>query len=208
MEVTFVHGDVAVLRAAFDSATRAIPGVLAPHAEGLPRDHVAALMIWVGPAILDEAIAALVRDGAALFAGGMVRLRNVEREQDRAGGESIEAARVAELLLKSGVSPPAAETLAPGPQGRRLINILVRNGVAVRVPDRISKRELLFHADAIESAKQLLAPLLRAAPGLLVSEAGAALGISRKYSVPLLEYFDTIGFTRRTADRRVLATRK
>jgi selenocysteine-specific elongation factor len=41
---------------------------------------------------------------------------------------------------------------------------------------------------------------------LLVSEAGAALGISRKYCVPLLEYLDTIGFTRRTADRRALAS--
>jgi len=37
-----------------------------------------------------------------------------------------------------------------------------------------------------------------------VAEAGTALGISRKYSVPLLEYLDAIGFTRRVADRRVL----
>ncbi|MBN8899266.1 MAG: SelB C-terminal domain-containing protein, partial [Rhodospirillales bacterium] len=33
---------------------------------------------------------------------------------------------------------------------------------------------------------------------------GAALGISRKYSVPLLEYFDAVQFTRRVGDRRQL----
>jgi selenocysteine-specific elongation factor len=31
-----------------------------------------------------------------------------------------------------------------------------------------------------------------------------ALGISRKYSVPLLEYLDTIQFTQRVGDRRIL----
>ena len=37
------------------------------------------------------------------------------------------------------------------------------------------------------------------------SEIGAALGISRKYSVPLLEHLDAIQFTRRVGDRRMLA---
>jgi len=31
--------------------------------------------------------------------------------------------------------------------------------------------------------------------------------VSRKFSVPLLEHFDQIGFTRRVADRRQLAHR-
>ena len=41
--------------------------------------------------------------------------------------------------------------------------------------------------------------------GLATGEAGKALGISRKYAVPLLEHLDSIKFTRRIADRRVLA---
>ena len=35
--------------------------------------------------------------------------------------------------------------------------------------------------------------------------AGAALGTSRKDSVPLVEHLDTMSFTRRIADRRALA---
>jgi len=188
--------------------TAAIPGILLLDREGLTRDRVAEQMKWAGAAVIDAAIDRLVRDGVVLSAAGTVRLRDAAREDDRGKVESIAAGRLAESLLQAGLSPPPPEELAPGPHGRRLTNILVRNGVAVRVPDKVNKRELLFHAQAIESAKQLLTPLLRAGPGLLVSEAGAALGISRKYSVPLLEYFDSVGFTRRAADRRVLATHR
>ncbi|HYZ62775.1 MAG TPA: SelB C-terminal domain-containing protein, partial [Acetobacteraceae bacterium] len=74
----------------------------------------------------------------------------------------------------------------------------------VRAHDRVQKRDVLFHRDAIAEARRRLTPLL-AGSGLLVSEAGAALGISRKYSVPLLEHLDAVHFTRRAGDRRHLA---
>ena len=40
--------------------------------------------------------------------------------------------------------------------------------------------------------------------GFLAREAGATLGISRKFSIPLLEHLDATGFTRRAGDRRVI----
>jgi selenocysteine-specific elongation factor len=72
--------------------------------------------------------------------------------------------------------------------------------------DRAKGREILFHQEAIEAAQRRLAPLLERAPGLLVTEIGEALGISRKYSMPLLDHLDTIRFTLRIKDRRVRAT--
>ena len=206
--VILLRGDLAVPRGAFERVMGAIPEILAPHAQGMPRDHLASLMPWAAPAVIDGAIANLIRDGALVSAGGMVRVHVAEREHDRAAHESAEAAALAEKLRRGGLSPPDPETLAPGPQGRRLVNVLVRNGVAVRAPDKAQKRELLFHVEAVKSAKRRLAPLLSEAPGVLVGEAGAALGISRKYSLPLLEYLDSVGFTRRTADRRMLALGK
>ena len=80
----------------------------------------------------------------------------------------------------------------------------MKEGAVVRTTDRVQKRDLFFHPDAVDIARTRLAPLLRE-PGLLVKEAGEALGISRKFSVPLLEYLDTVRFTKRVADRRVLA---
>jgi selenocysteine-specific elongation factor len=47
--------------------------------------------------------------------------------------------------------------------------------------------------------------LIRAAgsDGMTVSDVRAALGTSRKYAVPLLEYLDAQGLTRRVGDVRV-----
>ncbi len=56
----------------------------------------------------------------------------------------------------------------------------------------------------IENAKRKLEPLLESAPGLLVTEIAAALGISRKFCMPLLDHLDTARFTRRVGDRRIL----
>ena len=56
----------------------------------------------------------------------------------------------------------------------------------------------------VEDARRRLSTLLTG-EGMLVGEVGAALGITRKFTVPLLEYFDSVQFTRRVAERRVLA---
>ena len=86
-----------------------------------------------------------------------------------------------------------------------MLDRLVRAGDVVRTHDRVQKRDVVFHRDAVADARRLLTPLLERPPGLSVGEIGAALGISRKFSVPLLEHLDAIGFTRRVGDRRMLA---
>ena len=199
---------VAVLPSAFDRVAAALPGLLGEHPKGLGRDQVVALLPWAGAEVVDEALALLVRRGSLAAGGGMLRLHVADQEREQAAEDAAAAGRLAETLRRGGLAPPDPGLLAPGPQGRRLANLLVRRGLAVRAIDRVQKRELLFHVDAVESAKRQLAPLLAEAPGLLVGEAGAALGISRKYCVPLLEHLDAIGFTRRNLDRRMLARGK
>ena len=196
---------VAVLRAEFDRVVAGVLAVLAEQDNGLPLDRVAAKLPWAGAGVLDEAVAELVRRGLVVRAGGSVRLHAPQREQDRANEEAASAGRLAEALRQGGLSPPDPARLAPGPQTRRLVDRLIREGVLVRAVDKVQKREVLFHHEAVEAAKRQLTPLLAGGSGVLVGEAGAALGISRKYCVPLLEHLDAIRFTRRIADRRVLA---
>jgi selenocysteine-specific elongation factor len=200
---------VAVAQAALDGVLAQIPGRLAAseptHPDGLSRDQLAALLPEAAPAVLDEAIARLVARGVLLHTGGSLRIRREAREQDRAREEAALAVRLTETLRRGGLSPPDPAKLAPDPRTKRLLDRLVREGVAVRTLDRVQKREILFHREVVEAARRQLAPLLAKPPGLLTGEAGAALGISRKYSVPLLEYLDATGFTRRTGDRRMLA---
>jgi selenocysteine-specific elongation factor len=93
-----------------------------------------------------------------------------------------------------------------GAQSKRAVDRLLSAGIIVRAVDRAKDREILFHKDAIEDAQRRLAPLLEHGQGMLVTEITAALGISRKYCMPLLDHLDTICFTRRVDDRRVRVT--
>lgn len=80
----------------------------------------------------------------------------------------------------------------------------------IRAIDRVQRRAVLFHRDAVSVARTRLAEAFPNATtpetGFLAREAGAALGISRKYSIPLLEHLDAAGFSRRAGDRRVIVT--
>jgi hypothetical protein len=120
--------------------------------------------------------------------------------------ESDRGLRIAEALRQGGLNPPSPSAIVTDPQSKRAVDRLLLAGRVVRAVDRAKGREILFHQDAINDAQRLLAPLLDRPPGLLVTEVGEALGISRKYSMPLLAYLDAIRFTVRVADRRVRAT--
>jgi selenocysteine-specific elongation factor len=85
---------------------------------------------------------------------------------------------------------------------KHAVDRLLREGVVVRARDRAKGKEILFHRDAVAEARRRLAPLLVAPSGLLASEVGEALGVSRKYTMPLLDHLDAIRFTRREDDRR------
>ena len=207
LDVIRTRGDGVVARSVFEKLTSALPRLLgaraSEHPDGMSRERLGALIPAAGAAVLDEAVARLVASGALRQEGGQVRVAQPDRERAQAQREAQVARRLAEALRRGGLAPPDLPE-ATDFQVRRMLDRLVREGLVVRARDRVQKRDVLFHRDAIEEARRRLAPLLAAGEGLLVKEAGLALGISRKFSVPLLEHLDAIRFTRRVGDRRVL----
>ena len=97
-----------------------------------------------------------------------------------------------------------AEIVAHDPRCRQALRRLVQGGRLVPTRDRVQRREIVFHTDAIALARRHLASGFPPPTPFLVAEAGRILGISRKFSVPLLEHLDARGFTRRDGDRRVI----
>ncbi len=91
---------------------------------------------------------------------------------------------------------------------REALTYLVGAGTVIRAIDRVQRRAVLFHREAVASARTRLVEAFpnaaTAETGFLAREAGATLGISRKFSIPLLEHLDATGFTRRAGDRRVI----
>lgn len=194
----------AVLRKSdVDSLLMRIPVLLTRHA-ALSRDALLEASA-TGGEVLDEALRVLLARGAAVKRGSEFLIPRPQQEQARARDEADLAGRIAEVLRRGGLSPPTPGTFVTDARSNRAVERLLREGVIVRAVDLPKGKEMLFHREAIADAQRRLAPLLERAPGLLVTEIGALLGISRKFTLPLLNHLDTIRFTRRVKDRRVRA---
>ena len=101
----------------------------------------------------------------------------------------------------AGANPPLLPDLEQryGPKTKDIAALLIERGNLVKVA-----ADLLFHREAIESARAAMAAHLEDRGQMSVAEFRDLIGSSRKYVVPLLEYFDTKRVTRRVGDMRVL----
>jgi selenocysteine-specific elongation factor len=154
------------------------------------------------PAITEPVLAALLAEGAAERVQGLLRAPGFDPARALPGDAKELALGLAALFRRAGLTPPdAAEVAAGDPRRQAALRFLLQRGVLVRAVDAVQRRTLLFHREAIKEAKRRLA----AAPdGFTAGEAGALLGISRKYGIPLLEHLDAVHITRRVGDRRFL----
>jgi selenocysteine-specific elongation factor len=186
-----------------ESLLARIPVLLAAHTSGMSREKMLSELCSTGGQVLDEALGRLRANGIIVERGGLLLIPRPDRERLHLREETELAARIAETLRHARLTPPSPTEIVTSRQSKRALDLLLRNGVVVRTVDRAKGREIVFHREAIEDAQRRLAPLLEQPPGLLVTEIGAALGISRKYSMPLLDHLDEIQFTRRIQDRRI-----
>ncbi len=104
--------------------------------------------------------------------------------------QALAPATTAELATTAGVDQGIA---------RKVLGRLATAGVVVRLgPD------LHFDAAAVERAREQVVGYLREHGTILAKDARDITGSSRKYIVPLLEYFDAQGITKRDGDTRTL----
>jgi len=161
------------------------------------RDRVCARMdLGVFASVVDvaEKRGLVGRVGANVVAGAHVE--RVRREVEALVG------RVLGALEPYGIATPGTADLAielgmPEPVLRRALNLLVDDGRAVAID-----RSWVVLAEALAGAKDVVAATVASAGGAAsAGELREALGLSRKYVMPLLEYLDKVGFTARTDDQ-------
>ncbi|MGQ9542360.1 MAG: SelB domain-containing protein, partial [Armatimonadota bacterium] len=114
------------------------------------------------------------------------------------------AERIAQVIREGRATPPpvsliAQQVGAPPDAVRAIIGVLLEMGVLVQVGE-----ELFFHQEVIEELAELVRRTIREKGSLSVGEFRDLTGSSRKFVVPLLEYFDNVRLTRRVGDVRVL----
>jgi selenocysteine-specific elongation factor len=78
-----------------------------------------------------------------------------------------------------------------------MARLLAERGRAVRLDDQI-----WMHHDAVEAGKQIALKLFTRTPAFSTMEFRDALGVSRKFAVPLADYLDKIRFTVRSGNNR------
>ena len=102
--------------------------------------------------------------------------------------------RIEAAFRDAGPAPPTPED-----EESELFQLLVTDRRLIRV-----KESLYFHAEALKAIEEKLVALLREKREIAPADVKDLLGISRKYAIPLLEYFDGQRVTQRVGERRVL----
>jgi len=82
----------------------------------------------------------------------------------------------------------------------QLLSLAVESGELVEVATGY-----YLHAEVVRDVQQRLAAQMAASEGWTLSQIRELLQTTRKYAVPLCEFFDRVGFTTRRGDLRVLA---
>jgi selenocysteine-specific elongation factor len=110
--------------------------------------------------------------------------------------------QIEEIYLKSGIQPPYFKEIKekfPGTTAPDVLGVMVKDGVLIKV-----KEDLYFHKDVIEELKNRLVEFLKDTGEIDTPQFKEMTNASRKYTIPLLEYFDITQLTMRVGDKRML----
>ena len=160
------------------------------------------------PELFAGVIARLEADGKVVSEKDVVR-----SSQHRVGLSEQDAElskRIEQLYLAAGVEAPSLDdamtrvnVAAPQrAQARKLLQLLIDGRKLVRV-----QGEMFMHAQVVEDLKAKLRNYAsQHEPERLIDVAGFKdlAGVSRKYAIPLLEFFDREQVTRRAGDKRLV----
>jgi selenocysteine-specific elongation factor len=166
-------------------------GMEVPEMRNLLAEHHGAL---ADPGLCESVIDHLGTDGILVREGTTIRLPT--HRPSTAGRE--DADRLVAAVEAAELTPPTVRELTAAGFGGELIRAVCAEGRLVRISqDIVITPGLLGKAEAIVRAGA-------APPGLTVSKFREELATSRKYALPILEYFDARGLTRRQGDVRLL----
>ncbi len=115
--------------------------------------------------------------------------------------------RIVALYRQAEFHPPTVPDVKAGIERNQhavgpLIELAAAEGLLVRV-----SADYYLHAEVEQRLRRTLTQRLAGGEGLSVSQIRDLLDTTRKYAVPLCEYLDSIGLTRREGDLRVLGDR-
>ncbi|NUO10095.1 MAG: selenocysteine-specific translation elongation factor [Candidatus Brocadia sp.] len=153
----------------------------------------------IHPLLLTAVLSTLKNEKAIKLTDNKVSLMDFKIEvstKDKGVADKIE-----EAFLKAGFTPPSAEEVSTkfGTPGKAAISLLVEQKKLIAV-----ESSLYFHATVLNTLKEMIREHITKHGPMSVAQFRDLTRTTRKFAVPLLEYFDAIHFTKRTGDVRIL----
>jgi selenocysteine-specific elongation factor len=167
----------------------------------LPRQALRTACQHLGPAdLVDAAFERLLGEKRLVRVGENIGPADAQVQLSK--NQTATRAKILEQIGQAGLAPPNAKELAQA-LGQKpesvapLLTLCIEDGLLVDVGDG-----LFYPPAALERAREICAAMLAAQGSATMSQLREAWGVTRKYSVPLCEWFDAHQLTIREGDLR------
>ena len=154
------------------------------------------------PPVFAGVVESLVRERRIELQEELIRIpgRGVAMQTDEAESKK----RIEEAFLKAGLEVPALKDVLASlkldrARAQQIVTLLLRDRTLIKVSE-----ELVFHHQALETLKAKLLEMKDSSPKIDISRFKEMTGVTRKYAIPLLEYFDREHVTRRVGNERII----
>jgi len=174
-----------------------------PLKSGLDKEELKGMLrIRISPKVLSSALDGLVKKNQIEADGPKLRLPGFKAAGGRVNDEVKNS--IVDSIKKGGTQPPVREELPAlfgisEKDARDLLKLLSDEGRIVRIND-----SLHLDREIVETIKTELRKHLDEKKEITMAEFRDLAKTSRKFAVPLMEYFDSQKMTQRVGDKRML----
>ena len=174
-----------------------------PLKTGMPKEELKSkLPATVGTRVFTMALNQMTVDTTIVQEGDSVKLtaHKVSLGEDQAGMKK----KIAGLYLENGLQPPYFKEVVntldyDSSYAKDVLMVLVAEGILIK-----AKEDLYFHTEPLRGLKEKLIAFLQTHGEITTPQFKEMTQASRKYVIPLLEYFDAKHVTLRVGDSRKL----
>ncbi|MBW2152551.1 MAG: selenocysteine-specific translation elongation factor [Deltaproteobacteria bacterium] len=178
-----------------------------PLKAGMPKEELKSKFPpYLSARLFNMVLNQLIKEKRIVQTEQTVRLS--EHRVSLAGDQAGARKKILETYRKSGLEPPFFRDISKQlnmdtAQAKDVLNLLIEEGLIIK-----TKGDLYFSSEAVNALKDRLITFLEANSEITTLQFKEMAGVSRKYLIPLIEYFDAVNLTLRVGDVRRLRSGK
>ena len=174
-----------------------------PLAAAMPKEALQAQVGRPPGALLSDVLRRLAEAGEIAVASEGVRVGTHEVRVSPEQQRSLEA--MTALARRARFAPPTREAVLEAARARTPDEARALFAMLAASGELVAATEHVYHRDTLQEAERLIRAHVAEKGPFTIADLRDMTGSSRKYVVPLAEYLDGIGLTRRQGDLRTVA---